>query len=289
MILTDKDTICNRYIRRKIQKYKQNKKAAVDLDKRIKGVAVRRWIHPLMIKILHIKSILSGLTYEIISEDTGWKKDEPVIFACTHIGKLDYEMLVEACDIFAYPFAGDWELMYGTVDDYFLRANGVIYVDTNDKEDRKISSAYMKKALRQGIPVIIFPEGIWNLTESLPLMKIFPGAVQAAIECNVPILPIAIEQRGKHFFVNVGKEMDVSTLEEAQGVEVLRDALAALKWEIWERQPVEKRADIAEDYYKFFLHEKMSEWKPMSYEMFDGRRYRDKTEREILAIRRVLE
>lgn len=289
MILTDKDTICNRYIRRKIQKYKQNKKATVDLDNRIKGVAVRRWIHPLLIKILHVKSILSGLTYEIISEDTGWKKDDPVVFACTHIGKLDYEMLVEACDIFAYPFAGDWELMYGTVDDYFLRANGVIYVDTNDKEDRKVSSAYMKKALRQGIPVIIFPEGIWNLTESLPLMKIFPGVVQAAKECNVPILPIAIEQRGKHFFVNVGKEMDVSTLEEAQGVEVLRDVLAALKWEIWEHQPIGKRADIADDYYKNFLHEKISEWKPMSYEIFDGRRYRDKTERELLAIKKDLE
>lgn len=290
MILTDKNTICNRYIRRKIQKYKQNKKAAVDSDKRIKGVTVRRWIiHPLLIKILQIKSILSGLTYEFISEDTGWKKEGPVIYVGTHICKFDYEMIMEACDIFAYTFAGDWELTYATVDDYFLRTNGVIYVDTEDKEDRKNSLAYMKKVLNQGISVIIFPEGIWNLTESLPIMKIYPGAVQAAKECNVPILPIAIEQKGKHFLINVGTEMDVSTLEETQGVEALRDALASLEWEIWEHQPIEKRADIDNDYYKKFLQEKISEWKPMSYELYDGRRYRDKTERELLVIKKDLE
>lgn len=289
MILTDKDTICNRYIRTRIQKYKQKKKVAIESDERIKGAAFRKRMHPLLMKILHIKSILSGLTYEIISEEAGWKKDEPVIFACTHIGKLDYEMMVEACDIFAYPFAGDWELMYGSVDDYFLRANGVIYVDTNDKEDRKISFAYMKKALKQKIPVLIFPEGIWNLTESIPIMKIFPGAVQAAKECQVPILPIAIEQNEKHFLINVGKAIDLAMLEENRGVELLRDTLASLKWEIWERLPKEKRANIEDDYYKNFFRGKIAEWSPMSYELFDTRRYRDKTERELIAIKRDLE
>lgn len=150
--------------------------------------------------LLRVKSKLSGLTYEFVNDKrVDSKSDKAVIYAISHIGKFDYEMLIEACDIFAYPFAGDWELMYATVDDYFLRANGVLWVDTSDKADRQNSFNFMIKALKQGIPMLIYPEAIWNLTESLPMMKIFPGAVQAAKECNIPIIPIAIEQRGKHF------------------------------------------------------------------------------------------
>ena len=90
----------------------------------------------------------------------------------------------------------------------------------------------MIKVLKQGIPMLIYPEGIWNLTENLPMMKIFPGAVQAAKECNVPIIPIAIEQRGKHFLLNVGDELDFTDTEEGVAVQILCDTLATLKWEI---------------------------------------------------------
>lgn len=83
-----------------------------------------------------------GLTYEFVNEKRVDTKDEKgVIYAITHIGKFDYEMVIEACDIFAYPFAGDWELMYASIDDFFLRANGVLWVDTSDKVDRKIVSS----------------------------------------------------------------------------------------------------------------------------------------------------
>lgn len=55
MILTDKDTICNRYIRRQIRRYKEKKAELINLDLRVKGVR-RRWIiHPFLIKLLQIK------------------------------------------------------------------------------------------------------------------------------------------------------------------------------------------------------------------------------------------
>ena len=31
------------------------------------------------------------------------------------------------------------------------------------------------------------------------MMKIYPGVVKAAQQCDVSIVPIGIEQRGKHF------------------------------------------------------------------------------------------
>ena len=141
MLLTDKNTITNRYIWKQITKYKQAKAKIVTLDMPIKGVKVHRMLHPLLMFLLRVKSKICGLTYEFINDKRlDVKSGKKVIYAITHIGKFDYEMLIEACDIFAYPFAGDWELMYATVDDYFLRANGVLWGDTSDKEDRQTAS-----------------------------------------------------------------------------------------------------------------------------------------------------
>lgn len=290
MILTDKNTITNRYIRKKITQYKQNKAELVTSDKPIEGVEAHRHVHPILMFLLRVKSKLSGLTYEFVNDKrVDSKSDKTVIYAISHIGKFDYEMLVEACDIFAYPFAGDWELMYATVDDYFLRANGVLWVDTSDKEDRQNSFKFMIKALKQGIPMLIYPEAIWNLTENLPMMKIFPGAVQAAKECNVPIIPIAIEQRGKHFLFNVGEEMDFTDVEENVAVQTLRDTLATLKWEIWEYLPREKRVAIPSGYHEKFVQERLAECAGFTKELVEGRMFRDKTDREIAAIKRDLE
>lgn len=289
MILTDKNTIVNRYIRKRINTYKKKKAEIISSDRSIKGVTIRRKIHPVLMRILHIKSVLSGLTYEIISERKNAFNDKPIIYAITHIGKYDYEMLVEACDIFAYPLAGDWELMYAAIDDYFLRINGVLYVDTYDKEDRKISLEYIVKMIKQGIPVLIFPEGIWNLTENLPVMKLYPGVVRAAKECNVPIVPIAIEQIGKHFVINIGKELDANNMEEAEALQILRDTLASLKWDIWQYLPREKRENISKDYYKNFLKNSIAEFPAFSVEIIKNRMYMDKTDIEFLAIKKDLE
>lgn len=137
--------------------------------------------------------------------------------------------------------------------------------------------------------MLIYPEGIWNLTENLPVMKIFPGAVQAAKECNVPIVPIAIEQRDKHFLLNVGKTFYVEGMEEGDAVQLLRDTLASLKWEIWEYLPREKREDIPEGYYERFLQERVAECAGFSVELVEGRMFRDKKDRELQAIKNDME
>lgn len=289
MILSDRNTIANRYIRKKITQYKQKKAELVISDKPIEGVEVHRCVHPILMFLLRVKSKMLGLTYEFVNEKrVDVKSGKTVIYAISHIGKFDYEMLIEAGDIFAYPFAGDWELMYATVDDYFLRANGVLWVDTSDKEDRQNSFKFMIKALKQGIPMLIYPEAIWNLTENLPIMKLFPGAVQAAKECNVPIIPIAIEQRGKHFLINVGNELDFADTEEDVAVQTLRDSLATLKWEIWEWLPREKRADIPDVYHERFVQERLAECVGFTQELIEGRMFRDKTDREIMALEKDL-
>lgn len=289
MILTDKNTICNRYIRGRINKYKQKKTVLINLNEKLKGVKFRRWIHPFLVKLLQMKSKLLGLTYEFINDDRVIQAEKPVIYATTHIGKYDYEMVMEACSaLFGYAFAGDWELMYATIEDYFFRTIGVLWVDTSDKKDRKNSYRMMCKYLKQGVSFIIFPEGIWNLTENLPMMKIYPGVVQASKECNVPIVPIAIEQREKHFILNVGKEFSVVDMEETAAVQLVRDTLATLKWEIWETFPREKRENIPKNYYEIFLNKRISECAGFTMELVQGRMYKDRKDREIEQLKKDL-
>ena len=120
-------------------------------------------------------------------------------------------------------------------------------------------------------------------------MKIFPGAVQAAKECNVKVVPIAIEQNGKHFWVNVGEKMDFSNVEETVAVQTLRDTLATLKWEIWETFPREKRANIPGGFHEKFVQERLDECVGFTKELVEGRMFRDKLDREILAIEKDLE
>lgn len=72
-------------------------------------------------------------------------------------------------------------------------------------------------------------------------------------------------------------------------VQILRDTLATLKWEIWEYLPREKRTEIPDGYHEKFVQERLAECTGFTKELVEGRMFRDKTDREIAAIERDLE
>lgn len=84
---------------------------------------------------------------------------------------------------------------------------------------------------------MIFPEGVWNVTENLPVMPLFTGAAEMAICTRAEIVPIVFEKFGKNFYVNIGANISPKNfvLEQKQELtDMLRDRLATLKWELWE-------------------------------------------------------
>lgn len=83
--------------------------------------------------------------------------------------------------------------------------NGVLYLDTAYKEDRMIAKEMGIRLLNQGGSLGIFPEGAWNVTENEVVMKLYSGTAEMAIRTGADIVPIAIEQRGRTFCVNIGK------------------------------------------------------------------------------------
>lgn len=84
-----------------------------------------------------------------------------------------------------------------------------------------------------------FPEGTWNLTPNLPMLPCYWGIVDIAKQGGAVVIPVAAEQYGKHFKINIGENFDMNAYgegiaEKARAIADLRDVLATLKYEIWE-------------------------------------------------------
>lgn len=265
------------YVRRKIREYKDKKQYIIDNDLKIRGVLFHKIMHPVLCMILKIRRKFNGQNFTIIN-NASKVGEKPVIYAMSHIGNYDFEMVMQAINNFSYVIAGDWDLAYGSLDDYFFRAKGVIYVDNEDEKDRENSLKMCIKALKQGVSMIWCPEGTWNLSTKKPMLDLYPGIIKAAKEADVDIVPIAIEQIDKEFYINIGKNIESKDLESDidEARKSLRDIMASLKWKIWERFPLESRLQIPNDYFDSFVQARMRECSYIPRINLKNREYKDK-------------
>lgn len=224
----------------------------------------RKSIHWLILQIYKIKNHIGGFSYEIIS-DKKTKTDRPIIFAVTHVGKFDIEVISEAIKEHYYLLSGDFEHIQGIIDAPFLGLNGVFYFNEKDKNDRKAVSQKMIDHLNDKGNLMYFIEGTWNLSPNLPMLPCYWGIVDIAKKGNAIIVPIAAEQYGKKFIINIGKNFDMNffgnALEDKSfAIDSLRDTLATLKWEIWESVSRLNRKDVADDMWDKYVSDRYSEW-----------------------------
>ena len=158
--------------------------------------------------IYKLKNRLGGFSYEII-KDERMTTERPIIFAITHVGKFDIEVISEAIKEQYYLLSGDYEHIQGIIDAPFLALNGVIYFNEKDKDDRKLVSKKMINHLNDGGNLMYFIEGTWNITPNLPMLPCYWGIVDVARNGKAIIIPVACEQYGKKFKVNIGKNFDM--------------------------------------------------------------------------------
>jgi 1-acyl-sn-glycerol-3-phosphate acyltransferase len=127
-----------------------------------------------------------GIRPRIIYEQPHNSKKQ-YIFVANHWSYMDVPMTV---NVIRQPFRalGKYELskvpIFG-----FLYRNAVVMVDRSNPANRAKSVQVLKSVLKNGISVIIFPEGTFNMT-SAPLKDFFDGAFRIAIETQTPIKPI---------------------------------------------------------------------------------------------------
>ena len=236
-------------------------------------------------KFLNIEFVKMG---EPCVEDDG-----PYIYACTHNYRLDFEVCFMAIRKSCWLFMGDPNETYKNFDGFLLWLNGVILMDTDYREDCRIGKETAIRLLQQGGSLLIYPEGAWNLSENLPVQKLYEGTAEMALRTGAKIIPMAMEQYGKRYVINTGKSLDPkeydgylkpsksTSLKEGKRnlTDDLRDALAALRWDIWEKEPVMQRKKLPEDSSER-LHREIMEQSENGYteEEIERTRFHDRDE-----------
>lgn len=235
--------------------YREQRAVRFQNDEQLHGIIWRKHIHGLIHILLAANRVLAGQKLTIIG-DKRKHTNKPIIYACTHVGRYDIEMAIQIIRASVYLLMGDPGPVYKNLDGLVLWLNGTIFVDTDYKQDRYIGKETCVKLLKQGGNLLIFPEGAWNITENQIVMPLFPGTAEMAIRTGTEIVPIAIEQYGKHYYANIGESISPEgcTLAQKQELtDLLRDALCTLKWNIWTLFPSVNRSSLPPDAAKQFL------------------------------------
>lgn len=239
------------HIRRRKTRYMRTKG-------RVKAIAVHNAFHHLLLPCIKLIRVMRNQNLILVSDKHTKNKEKSIIYACTHIGGYDVECLFEAIKSPCFLFLGAPRELYVNMDGLMLYLNGVICLDSYDKEDRYIAKQTAISLLKQGGSLMIFPEGAWNISENQPVMGLFTGTAEIAIMSRAEIVPVAIECYGDSYYVNIGENIcctEYTMEEKAFLTEHLRHTLASLKWKIWESIGVSERKSILTGYKQMFLHE----------------------------------
>lgn len=164
----------------------------------VKGIAWRRAVHGILVKVIQLDR-LANHGRLVVLKDGRVRTSAPVIYGCTHIGGDDAQRTMEALNTSAYFFVGNPKTKYKNVYGLLLYLNGWICVETGDKMDRKIGMARAEELLRAGGNLIIYPEGAWNLTENLPVMPLYAGTAEMALETGLKLYRLHWRNMTGHF------------------------------------------------------------------------------------------
>ena len=234
--------------------YRQRREYRFEQAKKLKNIRFRECLYPLFVGFVALDRIFRKESIEVIGHHKKYK--EQVIYACTHIGGDDCQRNFEAIGRGCWWFIGDPGYLYKDISGLLLHLNGCIMLDTGEKTDRKIAYQRAIELLQAGGSLMIYPEGARNGTENLPVMGLFQGTAKMALETRVKIVPVAIEQYDKRFVVNFGTEILPGSFSDCEELtQTLRDILATLKWEIWEREEMAERCSLPDSYREIFIKE----------------------------------
>ena len=115
------------------------------------------------------------------------EKDKPYIFVANHISYLDAPIIVKA---WRQPVRPLGKVEMGRVPVFgFIYRKAIVMVDRSSPENRQESISILKRVIKRGISIVVFPEGTFNTTNK-PLKDFYDGAFRVAVETQTPVKPV---------------------------------------------------------------------------------------------------
>lgn len=206
------------------------------------GYLFRRSISPILRRIA---PLTCGSKLKIVRRKP-LPKGRQLIFAPTHGFRDDIAFSLTVAGTHAYMLFGSLPQFYNTFDGISAWLNGVVLVDRSNKESRRASMPKMEHYMGYGGNLLIFPEGVWNKSPNLLMLKLFPGIYRIAKKSNALIVPIATlyDEKANISYAIMEDAIDICKYDEQEGLEVLRDTLATLKWELMESYAQDTRDNV---------------------------------------------
>jgi 1-acyl-sn-glycerol-3-phosphate acyltransferase len=130
------------------------------------------------------------------------RKDKtPYLYAVNHLSYLDAALAVQVMRI---PFRPLGKIEMQKIPAFgFIYKQSVVLVDRKDAKARARSVREMMAMLKEGVSILIFPEGTTNETGNL-LQPFHNGLFRIAIETQTPIQPVLYLDNGERLPPNGG-------------------------------------------------------------------------------------
>lgn len=167
---------------------------------------------------------LAGVQLRVRGEQNLWDQ-RPAVFLFNHQSQLDMAIL---CKLIREGFTAiaKKELANDPVFGLAFRLAGVAFVDRGGRGDARQALEPAVQRLRDGISVLIAPEGTRSVTPALGEFK--KGAFHMAMQAGVPVVPIVIRNAGELMW------RDAMTIRPGRVDVVVHPAIAVSAWTVSE-------------------------------------------------------
>ncbi len=167
---------------------------------------------------------LAGVQLRVRGERNLWDQ-RPAVFLFNHQSQLDMAIL---CKLMREGFTAvaKKELANDPVFGLAFRLAGVAFVDRGGHGDARQALEPAVRRLRDGISVLIAPEGTRSVTPALGEFK--KGAFHMAMQAGVPVVPIVIRNAGELMW------RDAVTIRPGRVDVVVHPAIAVSAWTVSE-------------------------------------------------------
>ena len=173
------------------------------------GVVLRKLFHPIYRRLIS----LSTKNKWVIEKKAIVPRGNKVIFAGTHGFRDDIALTIKTIGTHAYLLYGSIPDFYYSMDGYALWLNGTIIVDRKDKMSRAAVKPKMERAIDLGSHNLMYPEGVWNKSPNLLVLKLYPGIYDVASKKGIMVLPVATILEEQVAYSKAGEAYDMTKLD----------------------------------------------------------------------------